>query len=64
MAEKGQAPVIPVVRDAGIPAETGDGRTHRCMRGADQPDNLVFVSMLDQRKMAGLWWRRMIAVQS
>jgi hypothetical protein len=66
MAKKGQAPVRPIMTDAGITAKTGKGWDlwFKALdkAGAAKLDHKGIVAILNQKMEVGPWWGQMIAV--
>jgi hypothetical protein len=66
MAKKGQAPVKPIMTEAGITAKTGKGWDHWFKAldkaGAAKLDHKGIVAVLNQKMKVGPWWGQMIAV--
>ena len=66
MAEKGQAPVKPIMTEAGITAKTGKGWDYWFKAldkaGAAKLDHKGIVAILNRKMKVGPWWGQMIAV--
>ena len=66
MAEKGQAPVKPIMTEAGIKAKTGKGWDYWFKvldkAGAAKLDHKGITAILNQKMNVGPWWGQMIAV--
>lgn len=66
MAEKGQAPVKPIMTEAGIKAKTGKGWDYWFKAldkaGAAKLDHKGITAILNKKMKVGAWWGQMIAV--